>query len=165
MTIRRNAIFLILISLLFVTSNQAQARTCYTMPEAEAEQGIRIHSELMVISLNCQHLYPQTPMTLYQKYRLFTSRNANLFAEYERELYNYFQQRGDKPEVALNALRTKFANRISNDAAKMRPDMFCSYYGERIDKAANMNNMELRRWAGTFFEKYPVQQPFCTARR
>ena len=33
-------------------------RQCYTHEEAEAEQGIRIHSELMVIALNCQHMTP-----------------------------------------------------------------------------------------------------------
>ena len=32
---------------------------CYTSKEVEAEQGVRILSELMVIGLNCQHLTPK----------------------------------------------------------------------------------------------------------
>ena len=135
------------------------------MSEAEAEQGIRIHSELMVISLNCQHIWPRDPQTLYQKYRSFTARNGYVFAEYERVLENFFRKQGLSPDVQINTLRTKYANKISNDAAKMRPDIFCSHYAQRIDKAAAMSDRQLRKWAQTFFDDFPVTYPFCVARR
>ncbi len=138
---------------------------CYTVPQAEAEQGIRIHSELMVISLNCQHMWPKQPKTLYQKYRSFTARNGYVFAEYERTLEDFYRSEGKNPETEINTLRTHYANKISNDAAKMRPDIFCSQYAQRIDKADLMNDRELRKWAGTFFDAHPVTYPFCSARR
>ena len=43
---------------LLLLSAPAMAANCYSAAEAEAEQGIRVHSELMVIGLNCQHMTP-----------------------------------------------------------------------------------------------------------
>lgn len=48
--------FMLAFILLGLTSASSFAASCYRAGEAEAEQGIRIHSELMVIGLNCQHM-------------------------------------------------------------------------------------------------------------
>lgn len=138
------------------------AKSCYTMAEAEAEQGVRIHSELMVIGLNCQHVARAGNKNLYQAYREFSAANGRVFAEYETRLLGYYRRtgRGD-PEGALNTLRTEFANKISLDAAKMRPDMFCAKYAPRIQKVSTMDQAKLRRWAATFFPSHPVTQPIC----
>lgn len=146
----------------------AQAATCYTRAEAEAEQGIRIHSELMVIGLNCAHRTPKGQIDYYRQYKEFTARHGRIFAGYETALMGYFQRAGVKnPEGALNDLRTQFANKISGDSAKMRPDLFCATYAGRIPRAAAMDDAQLRKWAGTFFPKHPVSKPMCdeTARR
>lgn len=60
--------FLFLASLaLLLTASHANARECYTPDEARAEQLIRIHSELMVVGLNCQHRANLTDA--YQEYK------------------------------------------------------------------------------------------------
>jgi len=141
----------------------AGTRSCYTTAEAEAEQGIRIHSELMVIGLSCQHMARAGNKNLYQSYREFTRSNGSVFADYERRLMSYFQRSGaHDPEAALNDLRTKFANKISLDAATMRPDMFCAQYAPRIQKVSYMNQNNLRKWASTFFPSHPVSHPVCS---
>ena len=152
-----------IMAVLFVMSSSAQAKDgCYSNIEAEAEQGIRIHSELMVIGLNCQHMGARENMNLYGTYRDFTIKHANLFANYEKAMLSFFGQRGDKkPEKSLNDLRTGFANKISNDAASMRPDIFCAKYAERIEKASDMEHMDVRKWAATFFPSHPVSYPLC----
>lgn len=139
----------------------AEAQTCYTMSEAEAEQGIRIHSELMVIGLNCQHMYSAGGRNLYAQYRAFTNEHARIFADYERELMRFFSRLGLDAESRINSLRTQFANKISNDAARMRPDLFCHQYAPRIIDVADMTGYDLRRWASTFFESHPVSYPIC----
>ncbi len=140
----------------------AGVKSCYTLPEAEAEQGVRIHSELMVIGLNCQHMASAGKKNLYQAYREFSAANGRVFAEYETRLLNYFKKSGVKdPEAALNTLRTEFANQISLDAAKMRPDAFCHQYAPRIQKVSTMNQAQLRKWAATFFPSHPVSRPVC----
>lgn len=138
------------------------ASACYTKEEAIAEQAIRIHSELMVIGLNCQHMTPAGQKNLYQSYREFTAQHAKLFAQYEATLMGYFARTGaSKPEASLNTMRTEFANKISLDAAKMRPDLFCNHYMPRIQRVSTMGSADIQKWAATFFPDHPVAHPLC----
>jgi len=138
---------------------------CYTPLEAEAEQGIRIHSELMVIALNCQHLTPPGQENLYSQFRKFTAKNAALFSTYEMLLIKHFQKRGDAdPEREMHTLRTRYANKISTDAATMHPDAFCKTYMPRIQKASSMNDTALHKWASTFYPGFGPSRPLCSAR-
>lgn len=136
---------------------------CYSPVEAEADQGIRIHSELMVIGLNCQHMGMRHGDDLYGTYRSFTNKNADLFARYEEILIHFFGKNGDaKPEASLNELRTQYANKISKDAAGMRPDIFCATYAPRVFKASEMDRKAFRTWAATIYPNHPVTYPVCS---
>ena len=164
--------FLIILLMVAAFSSAAIAETrlsvgaaCFTPLEAEAEQGIRIHSELMVIALNCQHLTPPGQENLYSQYRKFTSKNAALFSTYEMLLMNFFKKAGSaSPDREMHTMRTNFANKISKDAAVMRPDAFCRTYMPRIQKAATMNEASLHKWASTFFEGFGPSRPMCPTR-
>lgn len=139
-----------------------RGRQCYTREEAEAEQGIRIHSELMVIALNCQHMTPRGWTNFYQQYQQITSRNSSLIGGYEETLINYFALAG-KPnaERAFHDMRTDMANKVSIDAARMRPDIFCSNYAPRIPKVAKMSTAEIKNWAATSGTTNPASRPLC----
>lgn len=157
-------IFLGVFAVFILMASPVYAAVCYSKQEAEAEQGIRIHSELMVIGLNCQHMAKANGQNLYLVYRKFTQQYAELFATYERILMQHMARNGDKnPEATLNTLRTDFANKISNDAAKMRPDIFCRSYSPRVEKASKLNYEGVRRWAATIFPSHPVSKPVCGA--
>jgi len=135
---------------------------CYTQAEAEAEQAIRIHSELMVIGLNCQHLTPAGQKNLYQSYREFTSRHEMLFAQYEATMMGYFlRTKQTNPEARLNTMRTQFANKIALDSAKMRPDLFCGHYMPRIQRVSTMAKSDIQKWAATFFPGHPPLHQIC----
>lgn len=137
-------------------------RQCYTREEAEAEQGIRIHSELMVIALNCQHMTPRGWKNFYQQYQEITARNAGLIGGYENTLINYFALAGKpNPELAFHNLRTSLANKVSTDAAKMRPDIFCANFAPRLPKVDKMSTAEIRAWAADINASHPVSHPFC----
>lgn len=140
----------------------AHAANCYSPSEAEAEQGIRIHSELMVIGLNCQHMTPRGWTNFYAQYREITNRHASLFANYERTMLDYFHRTNvSNPEGELHNLRTALANKVSTDAAQMRPDIFCATYAPRIPEAAKMTQNDIRNWASTFYNSHPVSRPIC----
>lgn len=139
----------------------AFASACYTQQEMEAEQGLRIHSELMVIALNCQHIAGGNESP-YAQYQAFTKRHADIFGKYEQVMQLHFEHAGaDKPERALDTMRTKMANKISADAAKMRPAKFCQTFLPRIDAAMKMSGEDVKVWAGTFYKSHPVSKPLC----
>lgn len=154
-------IIFVLIGLLgFVQA--AQAETCYTKREAEAEQGIRIHSELMVIGLNCSHMSTANGKNLYAEHRKFTADHNKLLATYEKILMAYLTRTGvANAEKQLHEIRTNFANKISKDAAVMRPDKFCRTYAPRIEAVTKMDETQFRKWAATPFKEYPVSKPLC----
>ncbi len=140
----------------------AQGRQCYTQEEAEAEQAIRIHSELMVIALNCQHMTPRGWKNFYQQYREITARNATLIGGYENVLINYFALAGrPNPELAFHDMRTNFANKVSTDAARMRPDIFCATYAPRLPKVEKMSGADLKSWAMDASRKQRGLHPMC----
>lgn len=136
---------------------------CYSNAEAEAEQGIRIHSELMVIGLNCQHMTPRGWKNFYQQYREITARHAGLFSGYEQTLIAYHQRNGagGGAERKVHDMRTSFANKVSTDIARMRPDVFCATYSPRIPKTAQMSQAEIRQWAASTATPHRLSRPLC----
>ena len=140
----------------------AYAAKCYSPKEVEAEQGVRILSELMVISLNCQHLTPKGQENLYTQYKKFAHKHEGLFSGYENTLVNFYSKEGaENPDTKLHQVRTDVANKISKDAAVMRPDAFCKAYAPRIAKASVMPETKIRKWAQTVFPGHPVSRQSC----
>lgn len=156
-------LFFLLIAFVLSFSSYSRADdVCYTPAESEAEQGIRIHSELMVIGLNCAHMADANGNNLYLEHQKFTNKNKDLFSTYEKIMMTFFKHGGEKePEQEMHALRTRFANKISADVAKMRPDVFCKTYSKRIEKVTKMDKLMFRKWAATPFEGHPVSYPLC----
>ena len=139
----------------------AEASTCYSMAEMEAEQGLRIHSELMVISLNCQHMSHDRG-NLYILYREFTRKHKDLIANYERSMMSYFTRAGYRsPENALHSLRTDLANKVAEDAANMRPDLFCRAYSNRIPDALQLTRAQVKGWAAKVHPGMSLTKPIC----
>lgn len=149
--------------LLMMGISSAQAKGCYTPAEFEAEQGLRIHSELMVIGLTCIKM-PQGGQALYAKYQQFTQKNQSLIAQYESDIISYFGKQGVKnPEGNLHTFRTTLANDISKHAISMSTVSFCKNFSSRIDKALQMDHQKLRRWAQHVWPQSPTTVPRCRA--
>jgi hypothetical protein len=145
------------------TAARASASShCFTPAEAEAEQGIRIHSELMVIGLNCRAMRFSDGTDLYTTYHKFTVQNEKLFGNYEATLINYYRRNGAKdPTAALDTLRTQIANKIAYDAIQMHPDQFCNRYAGRVLKVGGMDQGSIRKWASTIYPGHPLSEPIC----
>lgn len=137
-------------------------KSCLSNAEGEAEQGIRIHSELMVIGLNCQHMTPRGWKNFYHQYREISAKHGPLFAGYEQTLITHYQNIGiQNPEGRLNDLRTAFANKVSIDAARMRPDVFCATFAPRLPQVEKMTTAQLREWAASTYRTVGTSEPLC----
>jgi hypothetical protein len=145
---------------LSIFSTQAFASGCYTAREVEAEQGLRIHSELMVIGLTCLKM-PGGQET-YAKYARFTNKNQALIGGYEESIISWYRSQGvSNPEKELHTLRTNLANDISRHAIEMGALGFCQHFTPRIDTALAMDQTTLRRWAQHVWPGTPVSHPTC----
>ncbi len=151
-----------LVFILLFSQDALANEACYDAREAEAEQGVRIHSELMVIGLNCAHMADANGNNLYAEHQNFTKKHEELFATYEKILMDNMRISGEKnPEKSLHTLRTNFASKVSHDAAEMRPDIFCKEFTSRIERASEMDEKSIRKWAATPFKEHPVSKPLC----
>jgi hypothetical protein len=147
--------------LLAMVFGSARAEACYSAREFEAEQGIRIHSELMVIGLTCMKM-PEGQQ-LYDKYQQFTQKNADLIAGYESDLMNHYSAEGvTDPEKKLHTLRTDMANDISGKAIAMSTLTFCEKYSSHIDQALGMDQAKFRRWAQHAWPEQPASEQMCS---
>ncbi len=143
-----------------LTVKTASAAGCYTMAEYEAEQGLRIHSELMVIGLTCAKM--PGGAALYSKYQSFTAKNQTLITMYENALIAHFRkQGGGNPETQFHTLRTGMANKISQLAIGNVVG-FCHAFTPRLDAAMNMEQEKIRRWAQQVWRDAPTSKPICT---
>lgn len=149
-----------LVTALFLSGTATAAEACYSAKEIEAEQGVRIHSELMVIGLTCIKM-PQG-QELYRKYHTFTNKNSRLIAGYETDLIAYYNKQGvGSPEQKLHTLRTNLANEISRRAITMSTLSFCRKFASNLDQALAMDQQRLRKWAQRTSTTQPVSEPVC----
>ncbi len=151
-------LFLLVCLLLF----SFEANACYTAAEVEAEQGVRIHSELMVIGLTCNAFIRGDDNYRAIQYEAFTNKHARLLSEYEEILIAYYKRQGYyDPELQFHALRTKIANEISQHAVDMSVQSFCEDFSERIDKATLMDRKRVRQWANAMWKDGVLSEAVC----
>lgn len=154
----KNKIIILLSAFMIALPSWANAASCYNAAQLEAEQGLRIHSELMVIALNCTQIQPG----LNKQYENFTKANFGLIQGYEDTIKSVFRADGiADPEAEINGFRTQLANRIAGEAIRLQPNVFCRAYGDRIAQAINMPREKFRKWAKTVFPGYPLTRPVC----
>lgn len=121
-----SAIFLLAL-ILFPLSVNAKS-SCYSQEELDAEQAIRLHSELMVVSLSCRTA--SNGQSLLEGYKHFTQANLNYIKSAEKTLLAHYRKAGAS-ERALDRLRTDFGNEYSQQLANQTPSVFCGKLRDR----------------------------------
>lgn len=107
---------------------------CYSAEELQAEQLLRLHSELMVITVTCKQ--SSIGRDLVRAYTGFTQRNINQLKDAEQTLIEFYQQKyGGKGVSRLDTLRTKLANEFGQESANLSAPTFCA---QRRDKVITM---------------------------
>ena len=123
------AILILNVSLLFSSPSFANS-TCYSDAEFEAENILRLHSELMVITVTCRQA--SDGRSLVPAYTGFTKRNIALLHGAEQTMSRYFNERGENGEEKLDVMRTKLANEFGQKIARMSSQPFCDKYRDKV---------------------------------
>jgi len=126
----------ILLAISFIVAGLACAPAfaggaCYSPVELQAEQLLRLHSELMVISLTCRQ--SSTGQDLISAYTGFTRNNIAILRDAEQTLIHYYgEQDGGNGIAELDRLRTKLGNEYSQKIADASAPAFCRQKRDRV---------------------------------
>jgi hypothetical protein len=128
------------------TSTSAWAKpACYSAAEYDAEQAVRLHTELMVIGLTCNAI--EADRKLFAKYQQFTTKNRTSLLNWEKILIGHFGQTGkSNPTRQFDDFRTVVANEVAQRSALLTPPVFCQTHSDIVDKALSLSDAELKRY-------------------
>jgi hypothetical protein len=107
------------------------ANACYTPAQMQAEHLLRLHSELMVITVTCAK--GSGGEDLPAAYGDFTKKNIHVLHEAEQTMIAYYREhaKGD-PLEHLDRLRTILANEFGQRSANMSAPVFCGTYRDKV---------------------------------
>lgn len=126
----------ILLATVPVLAAPAPKGPCYTVPEFAAEQGIRLHTELMVIGLTCQQMDVPGQMSLFNQYKQFTLKHQARIQEWEKSLVGYYKRtsKGNATR-SFDSFRTRLANETSQRAIALTTPVFCGTHAPLVAQA------------------------------
>ena len=125
--------FLILISFLLLSAPAFAGKACYTPEEMNAEQWLRLHSGLMVITVTCQR--GSQGQDLPSFYGRFTQKYLHTLHDAEQTMMGYYKRsaKGD-PTDHLDRLRTVLANEYSQKVADMSAKLYCAINRDKVEQ-------------------------------
>ncbi len=105
--------------------------TCYSPEQMQAEQLLRLHSELMVITVTCRQ--GSEGQDLPAAYGAFTQKNIHLLHNAEQTMIAYYKATTKGDAVGhLDHLRTLLGNEFGQKAADMSAPNFCAAYRDKV---------------------------------
>ncbi|MBP7337050.1 hypothetical protein [Niveispirillum sp.] len=119
---------------------------CYSVQEFAAEQGIRLHTELMVVGLTCQHMDVKGEPSLFNQYKMFTLKHQARIQQWEKTLVAYFKRTtSGNPTRGFDSFRTRLANETSQRAIALTTPVFCGTHAPVVAAAMAASLEEIER--------------------
>ena len=116
---------------IFAAASAWAGEACYAPAQLHAEQMLRLHSELMVITVMCHR--GTRGDDLATAYGAFTQKNLDMLKDAEHTLMDYYEDNAAGQSVDhLDRLRTKLGNEIGMKAAHMSSTSFCAAYRDKV---------------------------------
>jgi hypothetical protein len=124
-------VFLALVVLLAVSPPAHAEQQCYTPLQFKAEQWLRLHSELMVITVTCKQ--SSLGDNLVPFYTGFTKRHLPVLHEAEQVLIKHYKALyGGSGVDKLDELRTRLGNEYGEEIAQQSAPMFCTLWRDKV---------------------------------
>jgi hypothetical protein len=126
-----NKTILLALCLALLATPAFAAKTCYSPVELQAEQILRLHSELMVITVTCHQ--GSDGRDLVPAYTGFTKNNIQMLHNAEQTMTAFYKKsyKGD-PVARLDRLRTLLANEYGKKIADMSAPAFCAQSRDKV---------------------------------
>jgi hypothetical protein len=137
------------------------AGACYTPDQMQAEQLIRLHSELMDIMVTCRT--DSNGTDLGHEYSDFTQKNRNAIIGAESTMTAYYKSHhgGSEPHD-VDRLRTMLANAYAQKAADMSSSAFCGQYRDMVTKFDQSSSADVQNEVQRMIVSDRSYVPSCT---
>ena len=104
---------------------------CYAPAQMRAEQLLRLHSELMVITAICHQGSAGQPLP--DAYAFFTKKNIGILRTAEQTMIAHYRATAKGDAIGrLDRLRTLLANEFALKSASMSSPKFCAAYRDKV---------------------------------
>ncbi len=121
-------------------ASTAKPHACYTHSEHEAEQLIRMHTEMMVVGLTCRSVVPEkNPFGIYQD---FSVKNRALLSSSEATMVGHYKRSGGGLKQ-FDTYRTELANEVSRRAATIGIPQYCETFVDRSKAAKDLDAADI----------------------
>jgi hypothetical protein len=147
-----------------VLGTSAAQAACYSDAEFEAEQAIRLQSELTVIAFGCPT--PPGMAQLPAQYGEFSRRHGEAYRGYQRTITDYLRrhERSGRPQALFDRFQSVLANEYGFRAGKMTPAAFCEGRLPFFAEVMSLDREGLRRMLRDDGVLRLASQPLCTPR-
>ncbi|MCL2473651.1 MAG: hypothetical protein FWF23_01930 [Alphaproteobacteria bacterium] len=126
----------------------AAGKACYSNEHVKAEHMLRLHSELLVITLTCKNASDGTDLP--EAYTTFTKKNLDALKKAEQTMMSYYKSVSQNPTSSLDTLRTKLGNEFGKKAAELSSDAFCYHYRDKVVILRNASKNQVAQHAADF---------------
>lgn len=133
---------------------------CYSAKEMEAEQLLRLHSELMVITVTCKQ--SSTGRDLVRAYTGFTRNNIGQLHDAEQVLIEHYKTvYGGQGVSRLDTLRTKLANEFGQKIADVSAPVYCAQRRDKVIEMYDSPPVSLQRASLEAYADSANYEPVC----
>ncbi len=141
----------------------AAAPRCYTSEQTAAENLLRLHSQLMVITVTCRR--GSGGEDLSSAYSYFTRKNIGSIKTAEKTMSDYYRASSGGDGVSeLDKLRTILANEFGQQVASVSAPVFCSRYADAVLSLRDASPVMVNDEIGRISLSHPPYAPPCSAK-
>ena len=144
---------------LLLLPHRVVAVECYTPDELEAEQGLRLHTDLEVIMLTCKYDGYRRP--LKDSYAIFLKKYSAQIRKWENTIARIYASSGGSRNEVIDNFRTALANQKSHEASTMNPRQFCIAYANWVPGVASWSQEQVMNYVRTPDSARPTKKPPC----
>jgi hypothetical protein len=144
---------------LLVSPTDAMAAECYAPDEFEAEQGLRMHTDLEVIMLTCKYDGYRRP--LKDSYAIFLKKYTPRIRKWENTIARVYASTGGSRNEVIDNFRTALANQKSHEAGIMNPRQFCIKYANWVPAVAAWSEEQVIGYIRAPDNARQTRKPLC----
>lgn len=137
----------------------AVAGECYTPEEFEAEQGLRLHTDLEVIMLTCKYDGYRRP--LKDSYAVFLKKYSAQIRKWENTIARVYAATGGSRNEVIDNFRTALANQKSHESSTLTPRQFCIKYANWVPAVAAWSPDQVMVYVRTPDSERNPRKPLC----